>query len=495
MRKIIPAILAFLLLVTAAVAQDRPMLGRRGTHRPHWTERRAASGQDKGPGGDFYFGERHQLTVLAEFADQAFSGDEQATIAQWDKILNTVHLNESPFVGSMHDYFNDQSYGLFNLVCDMLYIKVGNRVRYRSTEEDDENSQYLVLDIVDSLVKRDIDWSRYDWNGDGYVNQILIIYAGKGSSYGGFGGGYDAIWPHQWWLSEHIADRASGTYQQPRRINYQGKEYIIDSYCAVQELASDDSYGTFGTLCHEYTHCFGFPDFYNDNMTTTPGYWELMDYGSYNGGGFCPAGYSAHERWLMEWLTPIELEQTAVITNMPALSDDPTAYLIRNDGYESEYYIVENRQNKGWDASLPSSGVLVFHIDYVPEIWLSDDGSAMPNTNTQQHYMIIKANNKASRMNCSGWAYPYRDNNSLTDTSTPAATLWHDNINGTQLMSKPLTGITVTDGLASFEFTNSMTDVEQISLDSRPNAKFLRDGQILIRRGDGIYTLTGQQIR
>ena len=29
---------------------------------------------------------------------------------------------------------------------------------------DDENSQFLVDDIVDELKKRDIDWAKYDWN-------------------------------------------------------------------------------------------------------------------------------------------------------------------------------------------------------------------------------------------------------------------------------------------------------------------------------------------
>ena len=106
---------------------------RRGTPRRNFMLRRAKAAQDKGPGGNFYKGERHQLTVLAAFADQDFLGDSAATVSQWNKICNTEHLQEAPFCGSVHDYFSDQSYGQLNLIFDLQFIRVGNRSRYRST--------------------------------------------------------------------------------------------------------------------------------------------------------------------------------------------------------------------------------------------------------------------------------------------------------------------------------------------------------------------------
>lgn len=485
-----PFILIWLLLSSLIVwAGEMQLQGRRGTLRPDWSLRRAKSGQDRGPGGNYFMGEKHQLVVMAEFADQAFVGDEAATMTQWNQILNTVHFDQAPFKGSVRDYFYDQSYGQFSVVFDLVYVKTGARVKYRSTEEDDENSQYLVNDVIDTLLKRDIDWSLYDWNGDGYVNQLLIIYAGKGSGYGGFGGGNDAIWPHQWWLSEHLKDRQEGVYCEPRTVDYNGRSYLLDSYCAVQEISAQGTYSVFGTICHEYTHCFGMPDFYNSLMNSTPGYWELMDYGNYNGDGFCPPGYSAHERWLMGWLTPIELYQKTSVSDMPALVDEPVAYMIRNDDYESEYYMVENRQKKGWDAYLPGSGVVIFHIDYDPVLWLKGN----VNTSNTQHYMLIKANNKASKYYSSGWAYPYEGNNSLTDESTPSAVLWHAQTDGSKLMSKPLTQINVTDGLASFEFMET-TGIGEVHSEGAPR-KVLRNGTVYIVRGERLYTLQGIEIK
>ena len=136
-------------------------------------------------GGDFYIGTRHQLVVLASFKDYQFRGDEAATMAEWDKIFNTEYLSEPPFYGSVHDYFYDQSYGQFDVVFDLQYVEVDSCRKYRSTASEDENSQYLVEDALDVLLTRDIDWSLYDWNGDGYINQLLFVYAGLGMNDGG----------------------------------------------------------------------------------------------------------------------------------------------------------------------------------------------------------------------------------------------------------------------------------------------------------------------
>ena len=454
--------LLLLLSVMTAAAQDVIKRGCRvGTPRPEGMalRRGATSGQPKQTGGDFYHGERHQLTVMVEFNDRPFKGNEEATLAQWNKIFNTKNLSEAPFKGSVHDYFYAQSYGNFELTFDLVYVKVkGDAVKYAS-DAADENSQYLVQDIMEVLSTRNIDWSLYDWNGDGFVNQLLIVYAGHGMNE--FSSATDLIWPHQWWMSEHLKDGQSDVYCDPIPVIYNDKEYKVDCYCALAELTKNDDYGSFGTLCHEYTHCFGFPDFYYGYKSYV-GSWELMDSGNYNGDGYCPAGYSAHERWMMGWLTPTELSTATTVTNMPTLSDEPQAHLIRNDGHLDEYYIVENRQKKGWDAELPGSGVIIFHVDYDSDLWVST--STYPNTSQKKHYIIIPANNESSTSSIFSeyWAYPYQDNDSLTNTSTPAAILWNANTDGTKLMNKSVHDIDVTSGLASFRFTvDTPTGIEE----------------------------------
>ena len=462
-RFIIVSLLLSLVTLTVVAQEDMPLRGCRvGTPRPEGIalRRGAPGGQPKQTGGDFYHGERHQLTVLVEFNDRPFKGDEAATLAQWDKIFNTKNLSEAPFKGSVHDYFFAQSYGDFDLTFDLHYVVVpGNAKKYASDALTDENSQYLVQDIMEVLKTHDIDWSLYDWNGDGFVNQLLIVYAGHGmNDYSGD----DLIWPHQWWMSDHFQDGKQEPYCDPIPVTYNDKEYKVDCYCALQELTKNDDYGSFGTICHEYTHCFGFPDFYYSGKSYVGG-WELMDYGNYNGGGYSPAGYSAHERWLMGWLTPTELTTTTTVTNMPALGDEPQAYLIRNDGFSNEYYIVENRQQDGWDASLPGNGIIVFHVDHDADLWVSV--TSYVNTSSRQHYLIFPANNmtSTSKNYIKNWAYPYQENNSLTNTSTPAAIVWNKNSDGTKFMNKPITNMAVVDGLASFDFDVTPTGMNELT--------------------------------
>lgn len=478
-RLIITGLLLSLISLTAFAQNKISLQGcRRGTPRPQSVHLRRGFGMGRTPGGDFYHGEHRQLVVLAAFNDRLFKDEVSATMEEWNKIFNTEHLTEAPFKGSVHDYFLDQSYGDFSVVFDLEYVQVsGNAAKYASNDFNDENSQYLVDDVVDTLRTRDIDWGKYDWNGDGYVNQLLIIYAGYGMN---DSDEPDLIWPHQWWMSEHMVDDDSGSYREPLSVSSGDKEYLVDCYCALAELLED--YSSFGTICHEYTHCFGFPDFYYGSRSVVYE-WDLMDSGNYNGDGYLPASYSAHERWLMGWLKPEELKETTKITDMPALADEGRAYLIRNDGCENEYYIVENRQPKGWDADLPGSGILIFHIEYDPAVWTSTH--EYPNSSIRKRYEIFKANYEDYMFNRSGWAYPYMNNNALTNTSLPAAKLNNNNADGTNLMTKPITNMSVTDGLASFDFTDTPTGVKDIKTGS--DQLLYRFGVInIVRDSNGI---------
>ena len=447
-------------------------------------------------GGDFYHGDRRQLVVLAAFRDQAFEGDETTALSKWDKIFNADHYQEESFVGSVHDYFYAQSYGKLNLMFDLIHVNLpDNLSKYHSTpgeDGDDENSQYMVDDIVDTLQTLDIDWSLYDWNGDGYVNQLLIIYAGRGMNNGG---GSNTIWPHQWWLSRHVDQTTGDRYRSYRTVNTADKTFIIDCYCCAQEVVNQlSTKSSFGTICHEYTHCFGFPDLYG--TTKTPHAWDLMDDGNYNGIGFCPPNYSAHERYLMGWLTPKELTEATTIADMPALCDEPQAYLIRNDGYENEFYMVENRQQKEWDAHIPGSGIVVFHIDYDEAIWCGYSSEPV-NSNNLLRYHIIPANNEVLYFYSNGWAYPYEGNNSLTNTSAPEDIINHVNTDGTYHMNKPLTNMQVTDGLASFDFMEKPSAIQTIkSVSIAENRWYDLQGRQLSDRPQrkGLYILDSRKM-
>ena len=472
MRRTVLLILMILVMLPAIgqevlpIRNCRPQLERIDLSKHMQRRASARSGSEGDVKENPLIGERRQLVVLAAFADQGFGGDSLSTMTKWDRILNTRNLVDEKYVGSMHDYFYDQSYGQFSLSFDLFYVVADSMDKYHSTYIDDENSKYLVQDVISIIKDRVDDWGVYDWDNDDEVDQLLIIYAGEGQN---TGGGTNTIWPHQWWMSAH-----ENCERVP--VTTGSETYYIDTYCAVSELAGIND--TFGTLCHEYSHCFGLPDLYYSTKQFWD-QWDLMDYGNFSGNGLHPCGYSAFERAFVGWLSPVELNNDTVIVGMKALSDEPISYLIRNEGYADEYYLVENRQRKGWDESLPGSGILVVHVDYDEELFLT----GYVNTDKEQRCVIIPANDNpvVSNLNVKGWAYPYNNNNSLTNTSKPAAQLNNLNIDGSLLMSKPITGMAVTEGTASFSFKNLLTSVPYV-MDERLSGKagwFTIDGRPL----------------
>lgn len=484
--------------VLTATAEDsiprrncRPQLEERGipayAHRrvttvldPHQPPLRRAEAENP------LVGDRRQLVVLAAFSDYSFKGNQEQTLELWDKIFNMKHLQEAPFRGSIHDYFYDQSYGQLRISFDLHYVPVGNRERYRSTDKDDENSKYLVQDIVEVLQNEVDDWAPYDWDGDGYVDQLIIVFAGLGMNNSS---DPNTIWPHQWWLSKH-------KNFQSIAVSSGGKDYLVDAYCCVQELYGMDTYGSFGMICHEYSHCFGLPDFYRGAVTFVSS-WDLMDSGDKNSGGFCPCNYSSFERAFMGWMTPVELTDAVTITDMPALNDQPVAYLVRNEGEPQEYYLVENRQRTNWDTSLPGSGIIVFHVDYDEAIFRD----SLVNSSIRKRYSIFAANNPnmpTLKSYLSGWGYPYQGNDELTNTSAPAATLNNANTDGTFFMSKPITLMTITDGLASFHFGGNTTDITAPTVNGQPSpdAWYTLDGRMLSGKPTmkGVYFHGGKKV-
>lgn len=415
-----------------------------------------------------YFGEKRQLVLLAAFSDLPFKDEDPLTL--WNRIFNEENLSEEPFHGSVRDYFLAQSYGNFDLTFDLYLVTppqehAAYKSGYIQGEPDDTGAGLLLTEMLDAIKDSIPDWSVYDWDDNGYIEQVLILFAGKGQNNGG---GSTTIWSHQWKLSEQSSPPYNREWGHPYIVVSDEKEYSIDNYGAFPELNGTGNYGSFGTLCHEYTHCLGLPDFYYGASTKVVGAWDIMDSGNYNMDGFCPPGFSAHERMLLGWLDVTELTEPTSVTGMPALAERGEAYLIRNDGALNEYYILENRQQTGWDASLPGSGVLIFHIDYDEYVWRY----GTPNSSSLKRYSLFPASNETfvSAQYWKNWAYPYNGNDMLTNDSKPAAKLIHENTDSSLLMSKPVTRIAINEeGLGSFDFMGGTTGIENVNVNENEN--------------------------
>lgn len=396
-----------------------------------------------------YTGKRRGLVIMVEFSDVKFTYDK----ATFEDFFNKEGFNQDGMRGSVHDYFYAQSYGQFDLEFDVVGpVTLSQTAAYYAAE--DTRVPKMVNDIC-KQVDSEVDYSLYDWDGDKYVDQVYVIYAGYGEAQGA----ENTIWPHEWSVRAGVS------------VGYLTAEKVrIETYGISCELMGDGKTNTgrldgIGTSCHEFSHCLGLPDFYdtahNDGTEGNfgMGYWDLMDSGCYNGSnnGRSPSGYTAYERWFGGWLEPVELNYGQHISDMPAIQDEPVAYIIYNDANKNEYYLLANHQKKSFDQSAFGKGMLVLHVDYDQSAW---EGNVVNNTTNHERMTIIPADNARANTSSSLAADPFpgtRNKRSLTNTTSPKASLYNANTDGQKLMNKPITEITETSGLISFDFMGGST--------------------------------------
>lgn len=440
-----------------------------------------------------YFGKKKGLIILVQYKDKKFKfGHNQK---MYNRMANeTGYANSLGFVGSVKDYFLAQSNGLFELDFDVVGpYTLNHEYAYYGAPLGDSHDVRPCDMVYDAcrLADPDVNFADYDWDGDGYVEQVYVLFAGLGQA---AGGDENTIWPHEYKLQYGN----NGAYVS------KDNNVVVNTYACGPELtlqytpvAYRERVDGIGTLCHEFSHCLGYPDLYDTNYGGNfgMGEFDLMDAGSYNGESFCPPNYSAYEKWFAGWITPTVLDKPASVKGMQAQDVKyGQAFVVYNDNNKNEYYLIENRQqNVGiWDKQLPASGMMITHVDYDKNIWESNHVNTIVNysgdyaylNNDHQRLTIFHADNEegSSADSQAGDLYPFNGNNSLTDTSSPAATIYQ----GGTTMGKPITNITQNeDGSIDFDFMggsndNIITGIHFVENDEAPSF------------GQGVYSLDGR---
>lgn len=416
----------------------------------------------KAQASNVFQGTKKGLIILVQFTDSKFKSGHD--LALYKRIANDANYSDNNFKGSIKDYFKAQSHGLFELDFDVAGIcQLQHTYAYygKNSNDNDVRAGQMVAEACLWAHKHGTDFSKYDWDGDGEVDQVFVLYAGHGEA--SYDKDPDTIWPHMHYLS-------ASDYRKSLSLD----GVTVDTYACSCELNGDGNLDGIGTFCHEFSHCMGFPDLYD---TSSDGGWfgmgdfDLMCSGSYNGDSKCPAGYSAYEKAECGWLTlkdMTNIEQEISIVGVQPMSADGDAYIIKNKGHEDEYYILENRQKTGWDSYLPASGLMITHVDYDADIWdwnmpntsgKYEDANGNTKTNDHQRLTIFRAGNSSSDYGDSSDLYPYRSNNTLTKTSSPAATLYNTNSNGSKYMHVAIKDIAIaSDGTASFTLSKDVQE-------------------------------------
>lgn len=351
-------------------------------------------------------GKRKALVLLVEFDDVRFSATPDA-YSYFNGLLNEEGFkHENGADGSARDYYLASSACNF----DPDFVVVGPITlqkpiaAYGADEYGwlDANGHEMVAEAC-SMADDRVDFSEFDLDGDGDVDNVYIFYAGYGQADTMEA---DALWP-----------------QSNQLYTNKGVELLLDGvrvnhYAYSNELRFDGSDGPampvgIGTFVHEFGHVLGISDHYDSTFAgKRPGVdnWDTMAAANYFNNMHTPPLFSAFERGELGWLQYTDLTATdnGLVVELPPLDESNMAYRVTVEGTnDKEYFVLENRRRRGWDAYLPGEGMLVWHIDMDEQAWRSNSVNTDPAHNRVD---IVEADGYESPNNFAGDPFPGRRN-------------------------------------------------------------------------------------
>lgn len=367
-------------------------------------------------------GEPHGLVVLAEFSDKKFSMDDPKDF--YTRMLNEEGFSDYDATGSARDFFIENSMGQFKPVFD-VYGPVSLPLKYSyygandSYYNEDQHPDELLIECMTAL-DPEVDFSQYDHDGDGQIDNVFVFYAGYGEADSGIP---NTIWPH----SADLVDFHLGK-------NYYFDGVMLNRYGMTNEV--DYSYKRpdgVGTFIHEFSHVLGLPDLYctNYSYAFTPGEYSALDYGPYNNQGRTPPYYSIFERYCLGWMTPEEIDETGDY-ELDNIVTSNRGFIVHTEN-DDEVFLFENRQKTGWDKYIPGHGMLVWHIDFVQKVW---DNNTVNNKASHQYADLIEADNRQTDSTRDGDPFPGTQHITEFSASTkPALVSWNKLETGVELGS------------------------------------------------------------
>lgn len=347
------------------------------------------------------------LVILVNFTDVAFQTgkadlDSMLIGKNYSRDYSYFYGGRKYFVtskGSAWQYFYDSSNGHYDPQFDVIGpVTVSKNMAYygkNNPASDFDNAPWTMVKEACTLVNDSVDFSLYDNDKDGYVDFVYVIYAGYGEA---DSGEKNTIWPHSYWLLD------AGT-----TCKLDGK--YVDLYACGNEMDYFTQQHTgIGTFCHEFSHVLGLPDLYTTGGQShkTMGSWDILDYGPYNNDMNTPPAYSAYERFMMGWLQPrlivdaenVELEELQASNTALLISSSDQHNLIGNDPKPTTFYLLENRQQVGWDEYLPGHGLMLTKIQYNSNTWLQN---TVNNSSNRMGVDLIEADGKTPGSNGNGY--------------------------------------------------------------------------------------------
>ena len=387
-------------------------------------------------------GEQRALVILVEYTDCKFTVDNPQQA--FYNMMNEEGYARDGATGSAKEYFAHVSNGQFKPTFDVYGpVTLGHEVSYYggNTAYGDVRPEEMAIEAC-QLIDEEVDFSLYDNDKNGEIDNVYVFYAGEGEA---SGGDSSTVWPHSWDIYDVLG----------KRFEFDG--LLLNHYACSNEIYQNKIEGI-GTFCHEFSHVLGLPDEYSTSYTSSfvPGNYSTLCYGCYNNDSKTPASYTLYQRYELGWVIPEEIGEPA--QHMLLGIENNQGFILRTSD-PNEYFLLENRQQKGWDEFIPGHGMLIWHIDYDENVWYYNQ----PNDNPSHQYIDIEeADNIQTEDTRDGDTFPGTSNiTSFTDETRPSSISWNY-----EYMNKPITDIREIDGVIYFQISGGvpMNLVENIKV-------------------------------
>lgn len=292
-------------------------------------------------------GEINILMILVEFANQSHSQTKEQVQALFNGSSTETHA-------AFGQYYQQASHGKLTVNVDVVgWYNCDQNYSDFSDAKGMYLTGNLVRKAVDMAEKDGVDFSKYDNDGDGKADAVMIMHAGLGADHRSE---TQYIWPHSWSLS--------GTVN--KAVTYDGVR--VDHYviaCEMRQYNGQREAAGIGTFAHEFGHALGLPDLYDGTGKSSGlGHWAIMSAGSWLDGGYRPGNFCAWSRAELGWEAPqiIQASDYGEYELKPSTSQANQVIQIETND-PNEYFLLENRQKEYNDQQQPAAGLAVYHIN------------------------------------------------------------------------------------------------------------------------------------
>lgn len=302
---------------------------------------------------------------------------------------------------------------MWELIRDAIE-KADPHVDFSQYAKKAEKGEFWLQQEKDQILKGLVtDGTSYQHNGTSiteYVPNVFIIHRGTGAE---FSGDPEIIWSHKW----DIASSQYWSQYYKTGTEYTDKEYaetvnyvvadgvVVNTYNIVPEVGQDISGylrkaypDTFpptytgrkpspaypGVYAHEFGHVLGLPDQYDYGYDSEgTGIFTLMAGGSYGRSvnntenkrwftGNSPVHMDAWSKYYLGFAKPTVITKNTTVTLNPVTTANPATnqpdiFKVVVPGSDGrEYFLLENRQQSGFDKGLLINGdihgLVVYHV-------------------------------------------------------------------------------------------------------------------------------------